>query len=70
MFEHYRLQGNYLRDIQNQPRAMRETIAALAHVPALDTVREDLRAGRRGRIILTGMGGSYQVLHPLHLKLI
>ena len=70
MFEHYRLQGNYLRDIQNQPMAMRETIAALAHVPALDTVRDELRAGRRARIVLTGMGGSYQVLHPLHIQLI
>jgi glucosamine--fructose-6-phosphate aminotransferase (isomerizing) len=64
-----RLAGNYLRDILNQPQAMRDTLAALEHIPALDNVRDELRAGRRRRIVLTGMGGSYQVLHPLHLQL-
>jgi glutamine---fructose-6-phosphate transaminase (isomerizing) len=64
------LEGAYLRDILNQPRAMRDTIAALEPDPALDALRNDLRAGRRRRIVLTGMGGSYQVLYPLHLRLI
>ncbi len=65
-----KLQGIYLRDILDQPRVLRDTIASLAHVPALDSVRGNLRAGRWKRIVLTGMGGSYQVLHPLHLRLI
>jgi glucosamine--fructose-6-phosphate aminotransferase (isomerizing) len=38
-------------------------------VPFLDTVREELRARRLRRVVLTGMGGSYQILHPLHLHL-
>jgi glutamine---fructose-6-phosphate transaminase (isomerizing) len=65
-----RLQGNYLRDILNQPQAMRDTIATLDHIPALDGVREELRSGRRRQLVLTGMGGSYHVLQPLYLRLI
>ncbi len=68
-FIYDRLQGAYLRDILNQPEAMRDTIAGLAHAPALDSIRDDLRSGRRRRIVLTGMGGSYQVLHPLQIRL-
>lgn len=64
-----RLQGNYLRDILNQPQALRDTLDGLTAVPALDAVREDSRAGRRRRVVLTGMGGSYQVLHPLQIRL-
>ena len=65
-----RLEGAYLRDILGQPRALQATIAALEHMPALDELAADLRSGRRRRVVLTGMGGSYQILHPLHLRLI
>jgi glucosamine--fructose-6-phosphate aminotransferase (isomerizing) len=54
----------------NQPEALRDTITDLTYVPALDALRDDLRTGRRRRVVLTGMGGSYQVLHPLHLRLL
>ncbi len=64
-----RLDGTYFRDILAQPQAMRDTIAAFVPVPALAAVGDDLRSGRRRRIVLTGMGGSYQILHPLHLSL-
>jgi glutamine---fructose-6-phosphate transaminase (isomerizing) len=64
------VQGNYLRDILDQPRAIRDTVAGLASLPVLETVRKNLLAGRLRRVVLTGMGGSYQILHPLHLRLI
>jgi glucosamine--fructose-6-phosphate aminotransferase (isomerizing) len=65
-----KLQGTYLKDILDQPRAIRETVAALPELPELDAIGERLRAGHADRIVLTGMGGSYQILHPLHLRLI
>lgn len=68
-FVYDRLLGTYLRDILAQPRVMRDTIGGLAHVPALDDIREGVRAGRYRRLVLTGMGGSYQVLHPLAIAL-
>jgi glucosamine--fructose-6-phosphate aminotransferase (isomerizing) len=65
-----KLEGAYLRDILDQPRALRATIASFARVAALDAVRTNLRAGRWRRAVLTGMGGSFYVLHPLHLRLL
>ncbi|HET8550556.1 MAG TPA: SIS domain-containing protein, partial [Bryobacteraceae bacterium] len=65
-----KLQGAYLRDILDQPRALQQTIAGLERMPALEALVADLRGGRRRRIVLTGMGGSYHILHPLHLRLI
>jgi glucosamine--fructose-6-phosphate aminotransferase (isomerizing) len=65
-----KVQGNYWKDILDQPHALRDTVSALAPVPGLESVRENLRAGRLRRIVLTGMGGSYQILQPLHLRLL
>lgn len=65
-----KIQGNYWSDILNQPRALRDTVAGLGPLSELESVRENLLAGRLRRIVLTGMGGSYQILHPLHLRLI
>jgi glucosamine--fructose-6-phosphate aminotransferase (isomerizing) len=64
------VQGTYLEDILDQPRALRDTVAGLVPLPELEGVREKLRCGRLQRVVLTGMGGSYQILHPLHLHLI
>jgi len=56
------LDGPYLRDLLDQPRALADTVAALpaalGSLPSFD------------RIVLTGMGGSYHVLVPAHLELI
>ena len=64
-----KLQGTYLSDILDQPQALRDTVEALTASSELASVGEKLREGRFDRIILTGMGGSYQILHPLHLRL-
>lgn len=57
------VEGPYLNDLLYQPRALADTAAAL------EPVSESL-AGKRERIVLTGMGGSLQSLHPLNLQLI
>jgi glucosamine--fructose-6-phosphate aminotransferase (isomerizing) len=51
----------YVRDLLDQPRALADTIAGLegTPVPRLDP----------GPVVLTGMGGSFEALHPLHLRL-
>ena len=64
-----RIQGTYWRDILEQPCALRDTAAGLTPMPELEAVRGNLVAGRLRRVVLTGMGGSYQILHPLHLRL-
>lgn len=69
MIQIEKLQGIYFRDIFDQPRALRDTVEILAPIPELQAVRENLRTGRLHRVVLTGMGGSYQILHPLHLCL-
>lgn len=63
------LQGTYFADILDQPRAIRDTVAGLVPLPEVEAVRANLRSGRLHRVVLTGMGGSYQILHPLHLRL-
>jgi glucosamine--fructose-6-phosphate aminotransferase (isomerizing) len=65
-----KVQGTYCTDILDQPRALRDTVAGLVPLTEVGAVRENPRAGRLHRIVLTGMGGSYQILHPLHLRLI
>lgn len=65
-----KLQGTYFQDIFNQPQALRDTTEALPQLPDLYSVREKLVSRHFDRIVLTGMGGSYQILHPLHLRLI
>ena len=65
-----KVKGTYWSDILDQPRAIRDTVDALEPVAALEALAADLRRNRFRRVVLTGMGGSYQILHPLHLRLI
>jgi len=60
----------YLHDILEQPRAIRETLTALAHAQRLNEFTSNLSPSSYPSVVLTGMGGSFQVLHPLYLKLI
>jgi glucosamine--fructose-6-phosphate aminotransferase (isomerizing) len=59
------LDGPYLRDLLDQPRAVAATLAQLP--PALSTPAAALD---RPRIVLTGMGSSLHALHPLQLRLV
>jgi glucosamine--fructose-6-phosphate aminotransferase (isomerizing) len=64
------VQGPYLRDILDQPRALEETHRLMESPPALDTLAGRLIDGHYDRVVLTGMGSSYHGLHPLHLRLV
>jgi glucosamine--fructose-6-phosphate aminotransferase (isomerizing) len=55
------IEGAYLADLLDQPQALADTVAGLMLLPGIDGL---------DHIVLTGMGGSFQVLHPLYLKLI
>jgi glucosamine--fructose-6-phosphate aminotransferase (isomerizing) len=63
------LQCPYLRDLLDQPAAMERTVTGFSPVVELNSLSEDLRSGRFARVVLTGMGGSYHMLCPLHLRL-
>jgi glucosamine--fructose-6-phosphate aminotransferase (isomerizing) len=60
----------YLRDILDQPIALRDTLAAFPDFPSVRPFAERLAAGDLRRVVLTGMGSSYHALHPLALTLI
>jgi glucosamine--fructose-6-phosphate aminotransferase (isomerizing) len=68
--DHPILEGAYFRDIQDQPRALRETWEALGNQPVPEGLARRLRQGDFARVVLTGMGSSYHVLHPLNLELV
>jgi glucosamine--fructose-6-phosphate aminotransferase (isomerizing) len=63
------IEGPYLRDILDQPRALRDTLAALETSPSTIGIADAIREGHYEQIVLTGMGGSYLVLYPLFLTL-
>ena len=64
------IEGGYLRDILDQPRALEATALSLDVPPALRTVADRMSSGGYERIVLTGMGSSYHALHPLHIGLV
>jgi len=64
------IEGSYLRDILDQPRALDETLAGLEVSKTLDRLGDRLRQGKFKTVVLTGMGSSLHALHPLNLKLI
>jgi glucosamine--fructose-6-phosphate aminotransferase (isomerizing) len=64
------VEGAYLRDILDQPRALDETLIGLEVSKTLHQLVASLHAGNFKTIVLTGMGSSFHALHPLNLKLI
>ena len=64
------VEGPYLRDILDQPRALDATLRRLESSPALDRLVRRIVDGAYERIVLTGMGSSYHGLHPIHLRLV
>jgi len=63
------IEGPYLSDIFDQPRALRETLASLRSSPSVSSIVQAIKAADYDQIVLTGMGGSYLVLYPLFLTL-
>jgi len=64
------IEGEYLRDVLNQPQALEDTLEKLESSKALLNLAKRLNAGSFHRIVLTGMGSSFYALHPLCLDLI
>jgi glucosamine--fructose-6-phosphate aminotransferase (isomerizing) len=64
------IEGEYLRDILDQPRALEATLAGLEELKNLRQLASRLQNGSFKSVVLTGMGSSFHALHPLHLKLI
>lgn len=53
----------YVCDLLDQPRALRDSVDALQPLPGLAALRDRT-------ILLTGMGGSYGILHAAHQQLL
>jgi glucosamine--fructose-6-phosphate aminotransferase (isomerizing) len=68
--DHSVIEGVYLRDILDQPRALDETLAGLEVSNALHQLVARLQRGEFKTVVLTGMGSSFHALHPLNLALI
>jgi glucosamine--fructose-6-phosphate aminotransferase (isomerizing) len=64
------IEGEYLRDILDQPRALRETLDGLEVTKPLHDVANRLYKGKFRTVVLTGMGASFHALHPLQIELI
>jgi glutamine---fructose-6-phosphate transaminase (isomerizing) len=62
------VQGQYLKDILEQPQAIRATWQALRGATVFDDVKRLLSQRKFERLVLTGMGSSYFGLHPLALE--
>lgn len=66
---HSIVEGQYLRDILDQPRALAATLEQLKISDKLRAIASRLREGDFTRVVLTGMGASFHALHPLFLRL-
>lgn len=64
------IEGEYLGDILDQPRALEDTHETLDISRPLRDLAQRLNRGKFQRVVLTGMGSSFHALHPLNLRLI
>ena len=64
------IEGAYLRDILDQPRALEDTLGGLNNPKTLRTIVAKLHRGGFRAVVLTGMGSSFHALHPSNLELI
>jgi len=64
------IEGEYLHDILDQPRALDATLAGLEDGKELRHLAGRLQKGKFKTVVLTGMGSSFHALHPLNLELI
>lgn len=67
---HRIIEGPYLHDILDQPRALRATLEDLrSNTDLFDDIGQ-IRRQEHERVVLTGMGSSLHALYPLELMLI
>lgn len=59
----------YLKDLLDQPAALRNTCDGLSTSDDLRRIASDLRGGMYRRVVFTGMGSSYHAQYPLYLRL-
>jgi glucosamine--fructose-6-phosphate aminotransferase (isomerizing) len=64
------IEGEYLQDLLDQPRALEDTLESLDGSKQLSNLAQRLSRGSFQRVVLTGMGSSFHALHPLNLQLI
>jgi len=64
------IEGAYLRDILDQPRALDDTLAGLDTPRSLRSIAAKLQRGGFRTVVLTGMGSSFHALHPTNVALI
>jgi glutamine---fructose-6-phosphate transaminase (isomerizing) len=64
------IEGRYLRDLLDQPRALEDTVESLDTSKPLSNLIQQLHDEKFQRVVLTGMGASFHALHPLSLQLI
>lgn len=64
------IEGEYFRDILDQPRALEHTLTELDTPEDLRSLASHLRSSKIETIVLTGMGSSFHALHPLNLQLV
>ena len=64
------IEGAYLGDILEQPKALADTLLSLKKTNSLARIAKQLQEGKFRRVVLTGMGSSYHALHPINLELI
>ena len=62
------VQGQYWKDILDQPRALRATWQSLQHQKVWEEIQRLLAERKFDRLVLTGMGSSYFALHPLAME--
>jgi len=64
------IDGEYLRDILDQPQALENSLETLETSRELQDLALHLSKGNFQRVVLTGMGSSFHALHALDLQLI
>lgn len=64
------IEGEYLRDLLEQPVALQNTLKGLTVSEPLEHLAGRLAEGEFQRIVLTGMGSSFHALHPINFDLI
>lgn len=63
------LEGEYVRDLLEQPRALAATLRGLKVTTELREIQERLAQGEYRCVVLTGMGSSFHALHALEMEL-